>query len=111
MITREDEEKIKQAWSQGLTRASFGGGKGTCQITGSKNGSVVLYVFNEKKSFASNAKDDAVPYLLSVNAYRSLKKRMDKQFPQATQVRESNVKKPATKTKSGKAFSILKVAQ
>jgi hypothetical protein len=108
MISNSDKEKIKEAWSKGLTRASFGGGVGTCQITGSKNGSVVLYVFNEKNSFADNHKDDATPYLLSLNAYRSLKKELDKEFPTSSSVRESNLKK-AKKTASKQVFKKLKV--
>ena len=99
IINSSDKEKIKKAWSQGLTRASFGGGKGTCQITGSKDGSVVLYVYDDKKSFVTDYRDEATPYLFSMTAYKSLKKELDTEFPQSTSIKEDHLKKAASATK------------
>lgn len=96
MITNLDMQKIKEGWSKGLTRASFGGGKGTCQLTGSKEGFVVLYVYEDKRSLVMDFRDDATPYLFSINAYRSLKKDLDTEFPGATGLKENNLKKQGT---------------
>lgn len=103
MITNNDMQKIKEAWSKGLTRASFGNGKGTCQLTGSKNGSVVLYVFEDKRSFVLDFRDDATPYLFSLLAYKHFKKDMDDEFPTSVLLKESNLKKPTLKPQ-GKVF-------
>lgn len=98
IITSTEKQKIKEGWSKGLTRASFGGGKGTCQLTGAKDGSVVLYVYEDKRSFSMDFRDDATPFLFSVSAYKDLKKELDTEFPEASSVRESMLKKPAAKT-------------
>lgn len=101
IITSTDKQKIRDGWSKGLTKASFGGGKGTCQLTGSKEGFVVLYVYEDKKSLAMDFRDDATPYLFSLTAYKGLKKELDAEFPEASSLRESHLKKPVAK-KPGK---------
>ena len=98
VITNTEKQKIKDGWAKGLTRASFGGGKGICQLTGARDGSVVLYVYEDKRSFSMDFRDDATPFLFSINAYKDLKKELDTEFPEASALRESLLKKPAAKT-------------
>lgn len=97
LITSTEKQKIKEGWAKGLTRASFGGGRGTCQLTGSRDGSVVLYVYGDKRSFTMDFRDDATPFLFSINAYKDLKKELDSEFPEASAIRESLLKKPPVK--------------
>jgi hypothetical protein len=76
MLTSNDYEVIKNAWRAGLTKASFGAGKGTCDINGTRDGSIVLYCCRDKIQLENDHKA-GTPYLFSHSGYKGLKASMD----------------------------------
>ena len=79
-LTDADIEEIKKAWGARLTRASFGGGKGLCQMTGGRDGFVALHLCRDRAQLEDDFKAGKA-FVFSVAGYRKLKAQMDALYP------------------------------